>query len=378
MQTVFLVILMKVLFVSHACSEPINRAFVDKISGVQGMQVMLLTTPWWTNGRQSPPDAKYELVVGRTAFGPHIFRFFFFPPLFGRIMKFRPDIINLDEEPSSVVALQAVLWKWITGAKLVFKSCENIYRHGRFPLPLIEKIVLANSDYAIALNNEVKEVLERKGFRKKIKVIGLGLDEGDFRAFDAAQLRKDLGLGAYTIGYMGRLVREKGVETMIEACAKLDFEFNMLIDDWSSESEYREELLELAEKNGIKKNMAFVSPSHEEAYKYFNCIDLLVVPSKTTPSWKEQFGKVVIEAMIIGKPVLVSDSGNLPSLVVGSEQVFSEGNATELAGKIKLFRNNRNLVEELAEKGKRKVLENFTWKKIADKTVGVYNEMVGK
>jgi glycosyltransferase involved in cell wall biosynthesis len=62
-------------------------------------------------------------------------------------------------------------------------------------------------------------------------------------------------------------------------------------------------------------------------------MDVLVVPSKTVPSWKEQFGRVVVEALACGVPVIASDSGELPNLVneTGGGWLFREGDARHLA-----------------------------------------------
>lgn len=369
---------MKVLFVSHACSTPINMRFMDRIAENKKIKLLLLTVPWWMKGKKMFKKKNYDVIVGKTLFGPHIFRFFFFPPLIGTVLKFKPDIINIDEEPGSFVALQAVLWKKITGAKLVFKTCENIYRFGRFPLPIIEKLVLKQSDMAIALNTEAKEVLKKKGFEKKIKVVALGIEEKDFKKTNPDNTRKKLGLDSYTIGYIGRLVPEKSVETLIEAASRLDFEFQLLIDDWLCDEQYRKKLVILAGKTGILNRIVFVNPSHDEVYKYFNCIDLLVVPSKTTSNWKEQFGKVVVEAMFLEKQVVVSDSGNLPELAVDQKQVFIEGNASDLAEKISFFYRHKKVSQKIIVKGKKNVKKNFLWKTIARKTVSVFMEILGE
>jgi glycosyltransferase involved in cell wall biosynthesis len=73
-------------------------------------------------------------------------------------------------------------------------------------------------------------------------------------------------------------------------------------------------------------------PHHEIASR-LSAFDLFVLPSETRPHWKEQFGRVLIEALACGVPVVGSDSGSIPEIVraTGGGLVFAEGNADALA-----------------------------------------------
>ena len=56
-------------------------------------------------------------------------------------------------------------------------------------------------------------------------------------------------------------------------------------------------------------------------------MDVLVLPSRTTPTWAEQFGKVLCEALLCGTPVIGSSSGEIPWVVTttGGGLVYPEG-----------------------------------------------------
>jgi glycosyltransferase involved in cell wall biosynthesis len=73
--------------------------------------------------------------------------------------------------------------------------------------------------------------------------------------------------------------------------------------------------------------------AHEVTPRYLGAMDILVLPSETRPNWKEQFGRVVIEAMACGSCVVGSDSGEIPTLIQasGGGRVFPEANPTALA-----------------------------------------------
>ena len=69
----------------------------------------------------------------------------------------------------------------------------------------------------------------------------------------------------------------------------------------------------------------------EEMPNYLNCMDVLAVPSLTTMDWKEQYGRVVAEAMACGVPVVGSDSGAIPEVVDSAGWIVPEGDVAALA-----------------------------------------------
>ena len=101
---------------------------------------------------------------------------------------------------------------------------------------------------------------------------------------------------------------------------------------------------------------------HPEAPKYLSAFDITVLPSETRPNWKEQFGRVIIESLACGTPVLGSDSGEIGSLIqlTGGGRVFAEGNAASLANELRPLVCDEAERKRLAEIGRAKVLSDFT------------------
>ena len=89
--------------------------------------------------------------------------------------------------------------------------------------------------------------------------------------------------------------------------------------------------------------------------------DVLVLPSRTTPTWKEQFGRVIIEALWCGVPVIGSDSGEIPWLIelTGGGLVFPEGDSDALARGCSSYATRRRLRAGLAERGRAAVERLF-------------------
>jgi glycosyltransferase involved in cell wall biosynthesis len=104
-------------------------------------------------------------------------------------------------------------------------------------------------------------------------------------------------------------------------------------------------------------------------------MDVLALPSLTTPRWKEQFGRVLIEAQACGVPVVGSDSGAIPEVIGKSGLLFPEGDAPKLAGELKRLAGSPGLRKSLGPKGRNQVLSRYTNQKIADQIHRVYRTL---
>jgi glycosyltransferase involved in cell wall biosynthesis len=101
-----------------------------------------------------------------------------------------------------------------------------------------------------------------------------------------------------------------------------------------------------------------------------------VLPSRTTPRWKEQFGRVLIEAMASGVPPIGSDSGEIPHVIGDAGLIFPEGNVEGLANQIRRLIDQPALREELARKGRQRALDHYTQRALARRYYEVYQEML--
>ena len=120
------------------------------------------------------------------------------------------------------------------------------------------------------------------------------------------------GDGPFVIGYAGGLLPEKGVDVLVRASAGLEQEWRLRFAGGGQEDALRE----LARELGVADRVEFVGrlPSTQMP-DFYRRLDVLALPSRTTPTWKEQFGRVLIEAMACGVPVVGSDSGEIPHVI---------------------------------------------------------------
>jgi glycosyltransferase involved in cell wall biosynthesis len=104
-------------------------------------------------------------------------------------------------------------------------------------------------------------------------------------------------------------------------------------------------------------------------------MDLLVLPSRTTPTWKEQFGRVLIEAMASGVPVVGSSSGEIPHVIGTAGLVYPEGNVPALRSTLAGLLASPVRRAELGRQGRARVLEHYTQQRIVQQYLEVYREM---
>jgi glycosyltransferase involved in cell wall biosynthesis len=96
----------------------------------------------------------------------------------------------------------------------------------------------------------------------------------------------------------------------------------------------------------------------------------------TRRNWKEQFGRVLVEAMASGVPVIGSDSGAIPGVIGDAGLVVPEGDVAALHGALCRLRDDPHLRRELAQRGRQRALAHFTHQQIAAATVEVYRQMM--
>lgn len=374
---------MRVLLISHACVVDTNRGRVEALARHEDLEVMLLTVRTWRDReggqvfRFTAPDTDaYIARAGLAAINWHPTMHFYVHGLRGAIHEFRPDILHIDECYHSLPAFQATFLTRRHPAKLVLFNFQNIHRRLPWPLSWAARYSLQRGDAVIAGGFGGAGVLRQAGYAGPIEVIPPGLDESLYRPMDASAMRKARGLDAFTIGYVGRLVPEKGLMTLLRAAGKLSGRWQLyLIGEGSQAADLRSEAFRL----GIADRVVFAGQvPHRDIPEHIACADVVAVPSETTPRWMEQFGRTIIEAMACARPVVGSDSGEIARVIGEDGLVFPEHDADALAACLWTLQQDPKLREELAERGRAKVLKEYTWTRIAERTKALYEKVLAQ
>ena len=305
-------------------------------------------------------------------------RFFYHRGISQHFKNFQPDIIHLEEEAWSLSALQTLRLKrkFCPDIRFIFRTSLSIPSKQRFgPLPVwIEKRVFRETDMAFPLSENAGRILKQRGYDGAQIPFPNGVDISLFQKQDMRKLKQSLDLSeCFVIGYVGRLLNMKGVDTLIEAAGSLEFPFKLLI---LGSGEDKPKFQELATQHHISDKIVWIDAvPPEEVPHYVNCMDVLVLPSRTTSDWVEFFGRVLIEGMACEVPVIGSDSGEIPQVISDAGLIFPEGDAENLSQKIKQIATNTTLKESLVEKGLERV-QHFTWETIAERTYEVYKQLL--
>ena len=363
---------MRVLMLSKACIVGIYQPKLEAIAR-HGVELLVLVPPSWRDERGEQRlergfTSGYELRAIPIRFNGN-FHLHHYPTLGREMREFQPDIVHIDEEPYNLATWDALRKARETEAKSLFFSWQNIRR--RYPPPFSwgERWVLQHSDYALAGTDAAAAVLRAKGYRGSVATIPqFGSSATLFRPADSRRDR------AFTIGFIGRIVPEKGVNILLQAVAELAGEWRLRLVGGGPALAA---MATLAERLGIADRVAFVGqlPSDQLPAEYHK-IDVLVLPSLTRPNWKEQFGRVLVEAMASGVPVVGSDSGAIPDVIGGGGRVVPEGDVAALSAVLRELREEPVLYAGLVEKGRARFLAAFTHESVAAATVGVYREMM--
>jgi glycosyltransferase involved in cell wall biosynthesis len=374
---------MRVLLISHTCqSRAEGQPKAECLARMPGIELMVLTPQRFNHygvwrEAENPVDPKFHFVANKVMWpwlGPAQNYLHWYPGL-GKILRtFRPDVVDLWQEPWALVSAQAC-WlrnRILPHAKIVVESEQNIFKKWPAPFSWIESYTIRNADHAVGRSGEVIDVLRAKGYHGPVETVGNAVDTELFRPLDRDACRKALGVSGFVAGYAGRLVERKGLVDMIEALrfCPPDVQF-LFVGSGSMSSALEKRAKELGKGTQVKflKNRGL-----EELPEIMNALDALILPSWTVPTWKEQFGRVIIEAHACGIPVIGSDSGAIPEVIGNGGVIYPERNHEALANCICRLREDPSFRERLGELGRAQVKARFTWPKVAEQMRQIYDK----
>lgn len=260
-----------------------------------------------------------------------------------------PDLIHVNAELWTVTVQETLGLPF----PVVVHGAENIWDHGN-PIEqamrrqLVHRAVRHIAGYA-SWNTQGTDhirILSQRVRGRAVPTLAIPavVPPASFREVHWAPARLENG-ACLEVLLVGRMIAMKGFDGVIRAGAALGRPVRISLCGAGPDLP---RLRETAEREGVTLRELGVVPAPELA-ALMAASHVMVQPSLTTPEWSEQFGRSVAEAMTVGLPCLVSDSGELPN-VVGHDPraVFREGDIDDMGQRLRSATRDDDALKSLS------------------------------
>jgi glycosyltransferase involved in cell wall biosynthesis len=366
----------RVLRIAHASLTPALRGRERGIARCfPQVDLEVVTPPRWRESGvdiETVPDDLFPVITARTFLSKHIQLFAYDPrPIVKTLRRHHPHIIDMDHEPYSVPCAEILTLRNLFAPQtpIIMQTAQNIHKKYPLPFSFFERRAFKQVAAAYMCSLTVREVLEVKGFKKPMRTVPFGVDLEMFR-FQEREIKETL-----TIGFVGRLLPAKGLIVLADALAKIkDEKWRLLV---VGDGEEREPMKRRLAEHGLLERACFTGAvPYEETPNYFRQIDVLVVPTITTKKIREQFGRVIVEAMACRVPVIGSTCGAIPEVIGDAGLVFEENNSEDLSAALRRILRDEKMRDDFSKAGRKRVEQNYTWDVVAEKIFGLYCDVL--
>jgi glycosyltransferase involved in cell wall biosynthesis len=344
----------RLLVISHPAAVSINQLVYQELAN-RGMEVTIVVPSHWRHEYAQEAFAPVALsgLEGRlvrlpVALAGEPQRHFHLARPGPVIAHAKPDVAFVEAEPYSLVASQ---WSQSLSSRSIpfgVQLAENIDR----PLPRVvrtmRRAVLRRAAFVAARSETAARLARSWGALGRVAFAPHAVPLWQVQSARS-------GSRPFTVGYAGRLAPEKGLGDLVAAVCRLRAPVELLL---AGNGELRE-VLDGQPIPGSRVRV-LTGLSHDQMAGAYGRMDVLALPSRSTPRWKEQFGRAIVEALWCGVPVVGSDSGEIPWLIelTGGGLTFPEGDIDALSVRLDQMRYDPGLRARLAATG-RSAVERF-------------------
>ncbi len=300
------------------------------------------------------------------------------------IKKFNIDIIHAHDwlVASAAIGLKHLFRKPLLATihSLERGRRSGLFNDGQMMLDQIENLLIQESWHNIVCSQYMQSICHFSFIfpKDKMTIIPNGVRYNDFSVelnIEEKQIhhKKYANENEQIVGYIGRLVPEKGVNVLLGAVTKVlkkkpNTKFVVAGEGW-----HRSELERISKELLIEDKVLFTGYLPEKDFlPYFNVADILVVPSTYEP-----FGIVALEGMATKTPIIVSDVGGLSEIVDHKWTGYKvpPDNSDAMADAIIELLENKDLRERIISNAAEKLTHVYDWTIIADQTIKIYERI---
>ena len=374
----------RILSVGHAYCVAGNRRLLHELARAAGGRAeVVAVAPVFFRGdlrrvRLERDPAEPIPVLGLPLWGSSFVHLMAYGRGLGRVLRERWDLVHCFEEPYVLAGAQ-LAWSTPASSRLVYFTAQNIPKRYPPPLSLFERFALARAAGWIGCGVTVERALaDRPGYRDRAwRTIPYGVDVERYRpdpdAGRAVRARLGWDDRRPVVGFLGRFVTAKGVTLLTSVLDRLPGPWNALLVGGGP---LHETLVRWAAPHGARVRI-ITGVRHDEVPSYLSAMDVLCVPSRTTPGWREQFGRVLIEAFACGVAVVGSDSGEVPHVIEDAGLVVGEGDETGWVGALTRLLDDTALRREYGARGRARAHATYAWSVVARRHLDFFDELMG-
>jgi glycosyltransferase involved in cell wall biosynthesis len=272
-------------------------------------------------------------------------------------------LLYMNNQPSS--NLEGIIASEMTGIPAI--------QHSRIETGLNPFEVRAVNQWLskiICVSEGVRDALLERGVDPSKCVVAYnGISTGTVPRKSPDEIKNEWGIqeGDLLIGAVGSLIRRKRIKDLIEALYMVGEKAGRVKCLIVGKGPEMENLFELVKKRGLDGKVMFTG-FQEDAVSYINAMDIFAMPSE-----QEGFPRVVLEAMLMRKPVVAARIRGTEELVVDNEtgRFFEKGNSRELAECLTELLLSPMLREDMGTAGKERVVDNFSIERYVEQVSGI-------
>jgi glycosyltransferase involved in cell wall biosynthesis len=390
---------LNLVIISHAYVYAPYRAKIEALAKYKDLNITLITPEFGLEGGgqkvySTPYEGKAYKHITLSGFFTGKLNFFVLKNLKETLQNLNPDIIILEEEYWTQIAAQVsyIKQKFLPKTKLLLLSCENmchiweseaksIYQKIRYTsFHWLEKFIIPKLDALVFQLPEVWQDFEQRMLALKFRGLKgtfpqLGVDYDRFAkpasASKIEEIQNNLHIKTkdFVYGYIGRLTPEKGIEDMIYAFEAWNKPNTRVLIIGNGSEDYISHLNALIYNLNLT-NIISIHPAiaFDDIPAYFQLLNISILLSHTTPIWKEQFGRVLVESMAAGTPVIGSNSGSIPLVVGETGYIVPEKNILSIQEALNDAYTNKEKYIKLSKLSQSRAQREFSYQAIAKKT----------
>jgi glycosyltransferase involved in cell wall biosynthesis len=276
-----------------------------------------------------------------------------------------PDVLHVIGEAAYLSTYQAIRFRNSFWPKvpITLYAAQNVVTRFPLPFPWLERYAYGQAALALPITPAALAVLRAKGFRGRAKILPLGVDRGRFRPRSGSPRRP------FTVGYVGRLEPHKGIADLLAArdllgCRLLVVGEGSLRPWLEEEAELRTGRVEIVPWVSQSQLPGLLGRMHALALPSVETVQRTLLPWVKVPL-REQFGRVLVEAMACGVPVVGSRVGEIPYVIGSSGVVVPPRDPEALTEALARIRDVPGLAEDMARSGLARAVR-FDWNHIAE------------